>query len=81
MKIKSSGHVLLNLINESWIFLKIENDKLQLKEAPADLNELTEEFRELFRPAMMQGELDFEIQRMYCIHLSFVMRESCREFW
>lgn len=63
MKIKSSGHVLLNLINDVLDLSKIENDKLQLKEAPADLNELTEEFRELFRPAMMQGELDFEIQR------------------
>ena len=63
MKIKSSGHVLLNLINDVLDLSKIENDKLQLKEAPADLNELTEELRELFRPAMMQGELDFEIQR------------------
>ena len=63
MKIKSSGHVLLNLINDVLDLSKIENDKLQLKEAPADLNELTEGFRELFRPAMMQGELDFEIQR------------------
>lgn len=63
MKIKSSGHVLLNLINDVLDLSKIENDKLQLKEAPADLNELTEEFRELFRPAMMQGKLDFEIQR------------------
>ena len=63
MKIKSSGHVLLNLINDVLDLSKIENDKLQLKEAPADLNELTEGFRELFRPAMMQGELDFEIHR------------------
>lgn len=63
MKIKSSGHVLLNLINDVLDLSKIENDKLQLREAPADLNELTEGFRELFRPAMMQGELEFEIQR------------------
>ena len=63
MKIKNSGHVLLNLINDVLDLSKIENDKLQLKEAPADLNELTEGFRELFRPAMMQGELDFEIRR------------------
>ena len=64
MKIKSSGHVLLNLINDVLDLSKIENGKLQLKEAPADLNELTEGFRELFRPALMQGELDFELRKV-----------------
>ena len=60
-KIKSSGLVLLNLINDVLDLTKIENDKMQLNEAPADLDKMAEKLNELFAPAMKQGGLNFEI--------------------
>ena len=61
-KIKTSGHILLNLINDVLDLTKIENDRLQLNEGPADLGQIAEKLHELFHPVMKQSGLDFDIQ-------------------
>ena len=61
-KIKTSGHILLNLINDVLDLTKIENDRLQLNEGPADLGQIAEKLHELFHPVMKQSGLNFDIQ-------------------
>lgn len=61
-KIKSSGTILLNLINDVLDFTKIENNKLQLDNKPANLEELLQGIEELFDPIMKQQELSFQVK-------------------
>ena len=65
-KIKSSGTVLLNLINDVLDFTKIENNKLQLDNKSANLNELMQGIEELFDPIMKQEELNFKVRQNLC---------------
>ena len=62
-RIKSSGRILLNMINDVLDLTRIENDRLQLNESCTDLAKVAEEIRELFYPAMDQGKLLFEIKQ------------------
>ena len=60
-KIKSSGQVLLNLINDVLDLSRIENDRMELEESAVDLTALTTGLRTLFAPAMESGGITFEI--------------------
>ena len=62
-KIKSSGTVLLNLINDVLDFSKIENNKLHLDSKPADLVNMIQGIEELFVPIMQQSELSFKVRQ------------------
>ncbi len=61
-KIKSSGSVLLNLINDVLDLTRIENDKLQLDEKPVNLEQMMEGLEKLFVPAVEQGEIQFAVR-------------------
>lgn len=62
-KIKSSGRILLNMINDVLDLTRIENDGLQLNESVTELTKMTEGIREQFDSAMSQGKLVFEIHQ------------------
>ena len=62
-KIKNSGRILLNMINDVLDLTRIENDRLQLNESFTDLSKVTEEIQEVFGPAMSQQKLIFEIKQ------------------
>ena len=62
-KIKSSGTVLLNLINDVLDLSKIENNKLHLDCKPADLVNMMQGIEELFEPIMKQSKLAFEVRQ------------------
>ena len=61
-KIKSSGKVLQNLINDVLDLTRIENNKMRLEEQPMDLRDLTEELVNLFMPGMKQRGITYEVQ-------------------
>ena len=62
-RIKSSGQILLNMINDVLDLTRIENDRLQLNESFTELTKVTEEIRELFGPVMSRRKLVFKIKQ------------------
>lgn len=62
-KIKSSGAVLLNLINDVLDFTRIENNKLQLEKKPADLNQLISGLEKMFTVSMQNKHLEFDVRK------------------
>ena len=61
-KIKSSGKVLQNLINDVLDLTRIENNKMHLEEQPMDLRDLSEELENLFMPDMKRRGITYEVQ-------------------
>ncbi|MEI3522417.1 MAG: ATP-binding protein [Anaerosacchariphilus sp.] len=53
-KIKNSGQVLLNLINDVLDLTRIENGKLELEESDVDLTALVKDMETLFLPSVKQ---------------------------
>lgn len=62
-KIRHSGIVLSNLINDVLDLTRIESNKMQLDLKPADLENVLQELAELFGPDMQRNELNFKISR------------------
>ena len=60
-KIESSSQHLLALINDVLEMSRIENGKVELEYAPADLREVFEGMRDLFAEQMRQKNLDFQV--------------------
>lgn len=59
--IRSSGKVLLNLINDILELSKIESEDILIKEETVDINDLCEEIKNMFSVVLFQKKLNFSI--------------------